>query len=55
MTMLLSLPGARGRLFHMVAVTSAASRHVHLTSVPGGFIHHIAQRLAGREPTGVVE
>ena len=48
-------PEARGRLLRMPAMTSAASGHVHRASVPRRFIHHIAQRLAGREPAGVVE
>src|SRR5919197_5373424 len=48
-------PEARRRLLRTPAETSAASGYVQRASIPCSFIHHIAQRLAGREPTGVVE
>jgi hypothetical protein len=42
-------PSERGRLLR-----APAGGRAHRASVPRGFIHHIAQRLAGREPAGVV-
>src|SRR5262249_41910022 len=48
-------PSERGCLLCPPAVTSAAGGRAHRASVPRGFIHHIAQRLAGRKPAGVVE
>src|SRR2546422_10226653 len=46
-------PDERGHLLRTPVVTSATSGHVHRASVPRGFIHHIAQRFAGRETAGV--
>ena len=47
-------PEGRGRLLRTPVVHRAARGHVHRASVPRGFIHYIAERLAGREPAGVV-